>query len=64
MLDLDTTLYTVHSGKAEEGVPRIRGQDWKYPTRDSVKRTRTATMVDMEAVAVADGRNAAHSNIS
>ena len=56
--------YFEHSGKAEEGIPRTRGQDWEYPTRDSLKRTRTATMVDMEAVAVADGKNAAPSNIS
>ena len=64
MLDLDTTLYIVHSGEAEEGIPRTRGQDWEYPTRDSVLRTRTVTMVDMEAVAAEDGKNAAPSNIS
>ena len=62
MLDLDTTLYIVHSGEAEEGVHRTRGRDQEYPT--PLSRTRIVTMVDMEVGAVEDGKNAAPSNIS
>ena len=63
MPDLDTTLYIVHSGEAEEGVHRTRVRDQEYPT--PLSRTRIVTMAVMEVVvAVADGRNAAPSNIS